>query len=248
MFGEKNAEYSNKQGKEVPVWQSPKYLQSKEKALEAMKTYPFLKEGDFWILMNETKSGKMAYTGLIISHNACLKINDNLPAAEQFKPECVAENQNGYHDSLVYTYCCPEQGLFEVGEVNGKNCKNDYPYAMAFKRLFDRVVLKQCKLAYDGIYSDSEAEEFKEQPDEERAEKPEPNLAPVSTIKRGGASLEQLDEITAKAELTKTNLAKLMGVYGAKALVELTMEQANAAIDILNEKLRRQEERNASKG
>ena len=119
---------------------------------------------------------------------------------------------------------------------------------MAFKRLFDRVVLKQCKLAYDGIYSDSEAEEFKEQPDEERAEKPALNLAPVSTIKRGGASLEQLDEITAKAELTKTNLAKLMGVYGAKALVELTMEQANAAIDILNEKLRRQEERNASKG
>ena len=39
-----------------------------------------------------------------------------------------------------------------------------------------------------------------------------------------------------------------MGVYGANALVELTMEQANAAIDILNEKLRRQEERNASKG
>ena len=75
-----------------------------------------------------------------------------------------------------------------------------------------------------------------------------PELPTAQPIKRGDSTLEQLDEITAKAELTKTNLAKLMGVYGAKALVELTMEQANAAIDILNEKLRRQEERNASKG
>ena len=38
---------------------------------------------------------------------------------------------------------------------------------MAFKRLFDRVVLKVCKLAFDGIYSDSEADEFKERFDED---------------------------------------------------------------------------------
>ena len=75
-----------------------------------------------------------------------------------------------------------------------------------------------------------------------------PELPTSNPIKRGDSTLEQLDEITAKAELTKTNIAKLMGVYGANALVELTMEQANAAIDILNEKLRRQEERNAKQG
>lgn len=73
-------------------------------------------------------------------------------------------------------------------------------------------------------------------------------LPPAQPIKRGDSTLEQLDEITAKAEQTKTNIANLLGTYGAKALVELTKEQANAAIDILNEKLRRQEERNASKG
>ena len=43
------------------------------------------------------------------------------------------------------------------------NCQNDYPYAMAYKRLFDRVVLKLSKLAYSGIYSDSESEEFSQQ-------------------------------------------------------------------------------------
>ena len=245
MFGEKNSEYSNKQGKEVPVWQSPKYLQSKEKALEAMKTYPFLKEGDFWILMNETKNGKMAYTGLIISHNACLKINDNLPAADQFKPECVAENQSGYHDSLVYTYCCPEQGLFEVGEVNGKNCKNEYPYAMAFKRLFDRVVLKQCKLAYDGIYSDSEADEFKEQPDDARTDEP---AKAVPLPERDVLTIDQLDEILKLCEITGTDLKKIKDRYKVSTVNALTKAQASKAIEILTGMASRQEAANAEQG
>ena len=78
--------------------------------------------------------------------------------------------------------------------------------------------------------------------------KPSLNLAPVTPINRGDATLEQLDEITAKCEQTKTNLANLLGVYSASALVELTHKQASDALDILNEKLRRQEERNANKG
>jgi hypothetical protein len=49
---------------------------------------------------------------------------------------------------------------WSIGEASPKNCKNDYPYAMALKRLFDRVVLKLSKLAYSGIMSDSESEEF----------------------------------------------------------------------------------------
>lgn len=165
MFNEKTSEYSVKQCHEISVWQSPKYEQSKAKALDAMKQMPYLKEGDFWILMNETKSGKMGYTGLIISHNACLKINDAAPEDKKFKPSLVSVNQTGYGGALVFTYINDAQGIYEVGEVTAKNCKNDYPYAMAFKRLFDRVVLKICKLAFDGIYSDSEADEFREPTD-----------------------------------------------------------------------------------
>ena len=52
MFGEKSEEYSAKQGKKIPVWVSPKYEQSKEKALEIIAKYDTIKEGDFWILMN----------------------------------------------------------------------------------------------------------------------------------------------------------------------------------------------------
>lgn len=167
MFNEKKTEYSLKSRQDIPVIQSAKYLASRAKAIKAIQERPYLNEADFWILMNETKTGKMMYTGLIISHNACLKINDNMPEKDKFNPDCVSVDKSGYGNSLVFTYANKAQGLYEVGEASTQNCKNAYPYAMAYKRLFDRVVLKICKLAFDGIYSDSEADEFKERYEEE---------------------------------------------------------------------------------
>lgn len=158
-FNEKTTEYSSKQKTKIPVIQSEKYLQSKMKAIEIIEKYDDVEDSDFWILMNETKTGKMMYSGLIISHNGCLKINDHLESG--FDPGCVSLDKEGYRSSLVYTYCSPAQGIYEVGEVSSENCRNAYPYAMAFKRLFDRVVLKLSKLAYSGVYSDSEADEFR---------------------------------------------------------------------------------------
>ena len=179
-FGEKEEEYSAKDSKMIPVWQSPKYLTAKKKVIEMLTSEQYkdvLEESDFWILMNRTKSGKMAYTGLIISHNGCLKINDTLPEELKFNPKCIRYYSNNedygitYNDSLIFEYDSSrleedKQKIFEIGEVSSKNCTNDYPYAMALKRCMDRVILKNSKLAYSGVYSDSEAEEFKE-PDEE---------------------------------------------------------------------------------
>lgn len=157
MFNEKTTEYSNKQNKEISVFQSPKYIEARNKAIELINSNKYdLSEGDFWILMNETKTGKMMYSGLIMSHNGCLKINDKLE--NKFKTNCVTLDKEGYKNSLVYTYI--DEDVYEIGEVNQSNCKNEYPYAMAFKRCFDRVVLKKSKLAYAGVYSDSEADEF----------------------------------------------------------------------------------------
>ena len=171
MFGEKKEEWSARQGKNVSVWQTPKYLESRAKAVEIIESKKYgLTEADFWILKNESKNGGMQYTGLIISHNGCLKINDALE--DKFKPECVSWDRDGYGDSLAFFYCSPDQGIFEVGEVNAKNCKIDYPYAMAFKRMMDRVILKISKLAYSGIYSEVEADEFRRGLDEEPKEEP----------------------------------------------------------------------------
>lgn len=161
-FGEKKTE--NFDGKELPVWQTPKFHTAKRKVIETLESDKYkgvLDASDFWILMNTyANKTKVMYSGLIISHNGCLKINDTLEDKLKFKPECVTIDTKGYNDELVFHYCNVEQGLYEVGEVSSKNCKNDYPYAMALKRCFDRVVLKNCKLAYAGVYSDSEAEEF----------------------------------------------------------------------------------------
>lgn len=160
-FQEKTMEFSKKAGKEIPVWKTPKFEESKKKAIELIESKKYnLTNGDFWILMNETKTGKMQYTGLIISHNACLKINDKLENKDKFKPSCVMVDKGGYDNSLVFSYCNDEQGIYEVGEVSASNCKNDYKYAMGLKRLFDRVILKLSKIAFEGIYSESESDEF----------------------------------------------------------------------------------------
>lgn len=163
MFNEKKEEYSKKQGKNIEVWQSPKYIEARDKAIELIESKKYgLTEGDFWILMNETKTGKMGYSGLIISHNGCLKINDSLE--NKIKPDGFSVVFSGYNNSLIYTY--KDEDVYEVGEVSKDNCTNAYPYAMALKRCFDRAVLKKCKLAYAGVYSDSEAEEFTKKDDE----------------------------------------------------------------------------------
>lgn len=168
MFNEQKEEYSAKQGKNIPVWQSDKYKSARKKAVEIIDKKEYgLTEADFWILMNETKTGKMQYTGLIISHTGCLKINDKLEESKRFNPESVIIDKEGYNDTLVYTYINKEQGLYEVGEVSKTNCKNAYPYAMALKRCFDRVVLKNSRLAYESIYSDCEGADISKEAQEE---------------------------------------------------------------------------------
>ena len=224
MFNEKQTEYSKKQGKEIPVWTSPKYLEAKSKAIELIKSNKYdLLEGDFWIPMNETKTGKMGYTGLIISHNGCLKINDKLD--NKVDPKCFSCDKEGYKDSLVYTYCDDE--VYEVGEVSSSNCKNDYPYAMAFKRCFDRVVLKKCKLAYSGVYSDSEADEFTKKNDEEiETDNLKDELIPEKYITALKNSIE-------KNMFDVNGVDKeILGKYGYKDLKEIKMGDY---MDIVNE-------------
>ena len=48
---------------------------------------------------------------------------------------------------------------WSIGEVSSRNCRNDYPFAMAEKRAKDRVILKLLGVAGD-TYSEEEADEF----------------------------------------------------------------------------------------
>lgn len=210
-FGEKEVEKVGSE--ELPVWQSPKYKESRDKAIEMIDSKKYdLHDGDFWILMNKTRTGKMAYTGLIISHNGCLKINDNIE--NKVKPNCFSLDKEGYKGSLVYTYV--DDDTYEVGEFNDANGKNAYPYAMAFKRCFDRVVLKKSKLAYSGIYSEVEAEEFKKQQVEELTDK-----------------AKLIEQLEIKIIETETDKQALLDHYEVKDVIDLTEEQLQDALSIM---------------
>lgn len=219
-FGEKEKELDLKTGEELKVWQSPKYLESKEKAIEMIKSHKYnLSTADFWILMNKTKTGKMAYTGLIISHNGCLKINDAID--NKVIPGNFKIDKEGYKDSLIVSYVDDE--VCEFGEVSPSNCKNEYPYAMAFKRCFDRVVLKKSKLAYSGIYSDSEADEFREIPDETR------DITNATEKIR----FQKLDLIFKYQEVKNVNLDEIAKAYKVEDVQRMTDKQLDNCIELL---------------
>ena len=229
-FGEKEKENIN--GKQIPVdFHTPKYEEAKAKAIELLESDKYkgvLKPSDFWILVNTYSNKTRAmYSGLIISHDGCLKINDSLEDNLKFKPECLALDKEGYGNSLVYSYNCPEQGLYEVGEVNNVNLKNGgYPYAMAFKRCFDRVVLKNSKIAYSGIYSDSESDEFIKRNEEE-------------VVEETKATAEQIEYITDNA--TPTQLEKIYDKFEVKRVEDLTIGQASLTIKNIKDIIDRSE-------
>lgn len=240
-FGEKTSEYSAKDNKELPVWKSPKYETAKKaviKMLESEEYKNVLEESDFWILMNRTKSGKMAYTGLIITHNGCLKINDVLPEELKFNPKCIkylgnTEYEATYKNSLIFEYNSSvlendKQKIFEIGEVNDKNCTNDYPYAMALKRCMDRVILKNSKLAYSGVYSDSEAEEFKNN-SESDSESETPKQTKIIP-----ATEKQLEVIKNIFNERKLELKDILSGIGKKKIDELTVQEASKIIQECN--------------
>lgn len=244
-FGEKKTENIN--GKTLPVeFITPKYKEARNKAIELLESDKYkgiLETSDFWILVNTyANKTKAMYSGLIISHDGCLKINDVLDEELKFKPECMTLDKEGYNGSLVFTYNCPKQGIYEVGEVSKDNCKNDYPYAMALKRCMDRVILKNSKIAYSGIYSDSEADEFTKRIDEDVVEeKPKTTKTAITkktstkteTKQKGGNLPIQKTQVELIKKLyTAEELIPLMKKIGKVKIVELTLLEASSLIKL----------------
>ena len=213
-FGAQKMEYNSKAGANTKTWESPKFLEGKKKAIELIdKTEYGLTEADFWIL--KTYSAKtITYAGLIISHNGCLKINDKLAAEAKFVPSCVSWVRNGAGD-LVLQYLNDKQGILEFGEASIKNCTNAYPFAMVLKRLQDRVILKNSKIAFSGIMSEVESEEFKrtEREEQEKAD----NLI--------------TEEQIAELEALGCDLKRVAAAYKVTDIHEMTSAQAERAID-----------------
>ena len=56
-------------------------------------------------------------------------------------------NSDKQREAIAKTFKERKDEIYEIGEVSQANCRNAYPLAMAYKRCFDRVVLKKSKLA-----------------------------------------------------------------------------------------------------
>jgi hypothetical protein len=249
-FGEKKTENIN--GKTLPVeFITPKYKEARNKAIELLESEKYkgiLETSDFWILVNTyANKTKAMYSGLIISHDGCLKINDVLDKELKFKPECMTFDKEGYNGSLVFTYNCPEQGIYEVGEVSKNNCKNDYPYAMALKRCMDRVILKNSRIAYSGIYSDSEADEFTKRIDEDvvddKTKETKTTTKRTTTTKKNETKSKGDDVPIQKSQVelikkiyTAEELVPLMKKIGKVKVVELTLLEASNLIKLKENK------------
>jgi hypothetical protein len=208
----------------LKVWQSPKFTQSKEKAIQLIESDYGLDTGDFWILMNKGGGG-MTYSGLIISHNGCLKINDKLEEKMRFKPSAVSFLKDNGGDKVMQ-YVCDEQGIYEFGEIAPANCKNQYPYAMVLKRLMDRVILKASKIGYFGIYSENESDDFKNK-NEEPEEKPKNQFSGLAEVADKDMKATQREANENAAKIIEGYLNKAKSKQDILDIVEYNKQQIN---------------------
>ena len=155
-------------GKYLPIWPGQKFNATRDVARALLKSKEFSKvltKDDFWILTNlhkhYAKGGieeKLIYSGIIITHDALVKVNDTLNEDTRFDQKYCSEPipfEYGGNKGLLMTYRDERDGMFEIGEISSENCQSGYPYAMLLKRTFDRVVRRKAKIL--GIYSDTEA-------------------------------------------------------------------------------------------
>lgn len=122
-----------------------------------------LSKDDFWEL---ERSGR--HIAWILKHDACVKIA-KLSGIVFEKPEIVEHSRD--HCILYGEGFKPLEGddiptkeirVWTFGEADcANNCKAPYPYAMAEKRLQDRLTLKIEDCYEYGIYSEIEADAFK---------------------------------------------------------------------------------------
>lgn len=109
-----------------------------------------LSKDDFW---QHKQSGNW-----ILTHDACIKIavKENI----QFGRPDVFRDDN----SNVALLGDAKRGntiAWSTGEAGPKNCRMAYPWAMAEKRLKDRLTLQLVNAYEFGVYSEVEADDFK---------------------------------------------------------------------------------------
>ena len=111
-----------------------------------------LTKSDFWELKRGSK------TAWILTHDACEKIAYQKGIVFK-KPDIYRDNNSNI--AFVGEGVLKDRTEWTTGEANPTNCKMAYNWAMAEKRLKDRLTLKLINAYEHGIYSEVEADSFK---------------------------------------------------------------------------------------
>lgn len=111
-----------------------------------------LDKSDFW----EMKFG--GKSNWIITHDAVEKIAD-IEKVVFHLPQVFRDNNSNV--AMLGEASKGDKRVWSTGESSSYNNKNPYNFAMAEKRLKDRLVLKIINAYEYGIYSDVEADDFK---------------------------------------------------------------------------------------
>lgn len=96
---------------------------------------------------------------------------------------------------------------WSIGEASPKNCKNDYRWAMAEKRAKDRVILKLLGVAGD-MYSEEEADEFKEKKPEKTEFEKDATKAATQATKAMKKAVAAKDESLVKPAQYKGTISE----------------------------------------
>ena len=88
-------------------------------------------------------------------------------------PQVLAANATAKEAVVLVTGHMGDKSEWSIGEAAPYNNKNSYPFAMAEKRAKDRVILKLVGLHGD-VYSEDEADAFKEARPEGKTTNPSP--------------------------------------------------------------------------
>ena len=103
----------------------------------------------------------------------------------------------------------------------------------------DRVILKNSKIAYSGIYSDSESDEFLKRTEDEGVKETAKKIENKTTetdIKITPAQIKEIVKIYAGE-----NLEKLLKANGLEKLQDMSMIKASEIIKKVNEKRKEKE-------
>jgi len=123
------------------------------KITDLQKKYNLAKD-DSWELK---RGGKSA---LILTHDACEKIayKEGIEFIKPSYTDIHRDNDGGV--AIIGSAKLGDSEVWTVGEASPKNCKMPYNWAMAEKRLKDRLTLKLINAYEYGVYSEVEADDF----------------------------------------------------------------------------------------